>query len=155
VLCRCLNLKISQSIKSNENQRVANGVVNVVTDRWREKMNWINEFCYWNLCAERWIGIYFLNEWINEWITTIWAAMASTSSDSMSANDQRLCQLLLRVSAAIEKNETRLEEQERREAIQLEWKQIALVCDRVLLLIFVITTAVATCVVLTSSPYGP
>ena len=85
----------------------------------------------------------------------IGVAVASTSSDSISANDQRLCQLLLRVSAAIEKNESRLEDQERREAIQLEWKQIALVCDRVLLLIFVITTTVATCVVLTSSPYGP
>ena len=81
--------------------------------------------------------------------------MASTSNDIINANDQRLCQLLQRVSTAIEKNETRLEEQERREAIQLEWKQIALVCDRVLLLIFVITTAVATCVVLTASPYGP
>ncbi|XP_057375238.1 neuronal acetylcholine receptor subunit alpha-10-like [Daphnia carinata] len=69
--------------------------------------------------------------------------------------EQRLTQLMARVSTAVERNENRLEEQDRREAIALEWKQLALVCDRILLLTFVIITTVATCVVLTSSPYGP
>ncbi|KAI9553855.1 hypothetical protein GHT06_019125 [Daphnia sinensis] len=69
--------------------------------------------------------------------------------------EQRLTELMARVSTAVERNENRLEEQDRREAIALEWKQLALVCDRILLLTFVIITTVATCVVLTSSPYGP
>ena len=75
--------------------------------------------------------------------------------ESGGAYEQRLSQLLTRVSDAIERNEARLSDQDRREAIQLEWKQVALVCDRILLLIFVIITTVATCIVLTSSPYGP
>lgn len=44
--------------------------------------------------------------------------------------EQRLTQLMARVSMAVERNENRLEEQDRREAIALEWKQLALVCDR-------------------------
>ena len=51
--------------------------------------------------------------------------------------------MLTRVTAAIERNETRLEDQDRREAIQLEWKQVALVCDRTLLLVFFVVTTVA------------
>lgn len=39
---------------------------------------------------------------------------------------------MARVSTAVERNENRLEEQDRREAIALEWKQLALVCDRFL-----------------------
>lgn len=39
---------------------------------------------------------------------------------------------MVRVSTAVERNENRLEEQDRREAIALEWKQLALVCDRFL-----------------------
>lgn len=44
--------------------------------------------------------------------------------------EQHLTELMVRVSAAVERNESRLEEQDRREAIALEWKQLALVCDR-------------------------
>jgi hypothetical protein len=44
--------------------------------------------------------------------------------------EQRLTELMARVSTAVERNENRLEEQDRREAIALEWKQLALVCDR-------------------------
>jgi hypothetical protein len=46
--------------------------------------------------------------------------------------EQRLTELMARVSTAVERNENRLEEQDRREAIALEWKQLALVCDRFL-----------------------
>ena len=50
--------------------------------------------------------------------------------------EQRLTQLMARVSAAVERNENRLEDQDRREAIALEWKQLALVCDRFLAFFF-------------------
>lgn len=52
------------------------------------------------------------------------------SSKPVSIYEQRLTQLMDRVSMAVERNEARLEEQDRREAIALEWKQLALVCDR-------------------------
>lgn len=59
----------------------------------------------------------------------------NNESDVVGANsgnfyEQHLTELMVRVSAAVERNESRLEEQDRREAIALEWKQLALVCDR-------------------------
>lgn len=59
------------------------------------------------------------------------AASSSQSGQAPSSlYEQRLTQLMGRVSAAVERNESRLEEQDRREAIALEWKQVSLVCDR-------------------------
>ena len=83
------------------------------------------------------------------------APTCSSSCGTGESYEQRLSQMLTRVTAAIERNETRLEDQDRREAIQLEWNQVALVCDRTLLLVFFVVTTVATCLILMSSPYGP
>lgn len=58
------------------------------------------------------------------------ASTSQTSQSNGSLYEQRLTQLMARVSDAVERNESRLEEQERREAIALEWKQVSLVCDR-------------------------
>ena len=44
--------------------------------------------------------------------------------------EQRLTQLMARVSMAVERNESRQEREDLRESIALEWKQLALVCDR-------------------------
>ena len=79
----------------------------------------------------------------------------ASGSTLLETYEQRLSELLTRVTAAIERNESRLEDHDRRELTQLEWKKVALVCDRVLLLIFLVVTTVATCVILMSSPYGP
>lgn len=40
----------------------------------------------------------------------------------------------------IEKNEMRLEDQDRKDAIRNEWQQLALVIDRLLLLLFIVFT---------------
>ncbi|KAG8034028.1 hypothetical protein G9C98_008509 [Cotesia typhae] len=56
------------------------------------------------------------------------------------------------VHSTIEKNERRLSDQDQREQTELEWKQIALVSDRVLLCVFFLTTAISTAVILSGSP---
>ena len=48
----------------------------------------------------------------------------------ISLYEEQLALLMARVSTAVECNELRVQDQERREAIALEWKQLALVCDR-------------------------
>ncbi|XP_020285197.1 neuronal acetylcholine receptor subunit alpha-10-like isoform X2 [Pseudomyrmex gracilis] len=60
--------------------------------------------------------------------------------------------VLGRVYATIERNEWRLVEQDRRERTELDWKQVALVSDRVLLCIFLFITVVSTTVILCGSP---
>lgn len=63
--------------------------------------------------------------------------------------------MLHHVNTTIERNELRLQEKEKREMAELEWKQVALVCDRLLLWLFLIVTAITTSVILCGSPYGP
>ncbi|KYM88757.1 Neuronal acetylcholine receptor subunit alpha-7 [Atta colombica] len=60
--------------------------------------------------------------------------------------------VLGRVHATIERNERRLVEQDRRERTELDWKQVALVSDRALLCVFLLTTIVSTAVILCGSP---
>ena len=60
--------------------------------------------------------------------------------------------MINRVQATIERNERRMREQDSRERSELEWKQVALVGDRVLLFIFFLTTVVSTAVILSNSP---
>ncbi|XP_043501324.1 neuronal acetylcholine receptor subunit alpha-10-like isoform X1 [Polistes fuscatus] len=60
--------------------------------------------------------------------------------------------ILARVHATIERNERRLAEQDKKERTELEWKQIALVSDRILLGIFFLMTVVSTAVILYGSP---
>lgn len=63
--------------------------------------------------------------------------------------------VLGRVHATIERNERRLVEQDRRERTELDWKQVALVSDRALLCVFLLTTIVSTAVILCGSPPTP
>ncbi|PVD30574.1 hypothetical protein C0Q70_09842 [Pomacea canaliculata] len=60
--------------------------------------------------------------------------------------------VLQRVNQTIERNEIRLMEQDKREVIKLEWQQVALIADRVLLVCFVTATVTITGVVLFQSP---
>ncbi|KAG8229023.1 hypothetical protein J437_LFUL007578 [Ladona fulva] len=69
--------------------------------------------------------------------------------------EPQFLRVLHRVNVSLEKNEARIGEQESRENAEVEWKQVALVCDRFLLAAFMLTTAIATGVILCSSPYGP
>ncbi|XP_072162548.1 neuronal acetylcholine receptor subunit alpha-9 isoform X2 [Bemisia tabaci] len=78
----------------------------------------------------------------------------ATSTGSRSFETQFM-RMLQRVNVTVEQNELRLLDQERREQTELEWKQVALVMDRLLLWIFIILTAISTTVILRGSPYGP
>ncbi|XP_065339487.1 neuronal acetylcholine receptor subunit alpha-10-like isoform X1 [Cloeon dipterum] len=76
----------------------------------------------------------------------------SNPADSL---EGQFLRALHKINAAIERNEVRVLERERRESASREWKQVALVCDRVLLWAFLFTTAVTTTAILFSSPHGP
>lgn len=69
--------------------------------------------------------------------------------------EAQFLRVLNKVNHTIERNELRLTEQERRDVTEVEWKQVALVCDRFLLWAFLLATAITTTVILCGSPYGP
>ncbi|EPB69061.1 hypothetical protein ANCCEY_11848 [Ancylostoma ceylanicum] len=58
------------------------------------------------------------------------------------------------VHAAIERNEMRTAEKDRRHAIELEWQQVAMVLDRFLLVIFLIGTAASSFIILYQRELG-
>lgn len=60
--------------------------------------------------------------------------------------------MLNKVHESIERNDIRLMDQERREMTELEWKQMSIVLDRLLLVIFVLITVVSTTTILCRSP---
>ncbi|CAL8102703.1 unnamed protein product [Orchesella dallaii] len=66
---------------------------------------------------------------------------------------RRLLYLLYRINETLEKNENRMDDQERKDLLKLEWQQAALVIDRLLLWIFVIATIGATFGILYMSPH--
>lgn len=68
-------------------------------------------------------------------------ADTSTSGDNF---ERQFARVLQKVYQTIEKNEMRLAAQDRRDAIKLEWQQVALVVDRLLLWCFVCCTVVVT-----------
>ncbi|KAJ8873953.1 hypothetical protein PR048_024793 [Dryococelus australis] len=69
--------------------------------------------------------------------------------------EAQFLRVLNKVSHTIERNELRLAARERRDTAEIEWKQVALVCDRFLLWVFLLTTAITTTVILCGSPHGP
>ncbi|XP_014234656.1 neuronal acetylcholine receptor subunit alpha-7-like isoform X2 [Trichogramma pretiosum] len=76
----------------------------------------------------------------------------NNASTTLDGGNGQWSRVIGRVQATIERNERRLLEQDSRERTELEWKQVALVGDRVLLLIFFLTTVVSTAVILSNSP---
>ncbi|KAL3832327.1 hypothetical protein ACJMK2_023980, partial [Sinanodonta woodiana] len=58
------------------------------------------------------------------------------------AYEQDFMRVLNKVSNTIEKNETRLAEQEYRDIVRLQWQQVAQVVDRLLLSIFMVITLI-------------
>lgn len=84
----------------------------------------------------------------------LWTAYCRLLSITDSFEAQFL-RVLNKVNHTIERNELRLTEQERRDMTEVEWKQVALVCDRFLLWAFLLATAITTTVILCGSPYGP
>uniref|UniRef100_A0A914ZZ33 Neurotransmitter-gated ion-channel transmembrane domain-containing protein n=1 Tax=Parascaris univalens TaxID=6257 RepID=A0A914ZZ33_PARUN len=66
------------------------------------------------------------------------SAHSAGSSDTF---ESEFLRVLNRVHATIARNEMRLAENDRRDASNLEWQQVALVLDRFLLIVFVFGTA--------------
>lgn len=54
--------------------------------------------------------------------------------------EAQLSRVLRRLSGALDRNESRQSEREHSEAIQNEWQHVALVVDRLLLLVFIVMT---------------
>jgi hypothetical protein len=69
--------------------------------------------------------------------------------------DHRFTRIASKIWETIEKCEMRTAAQTKQDANQLEWKKIALVCDRFLFWVFAIVTTVSATLILFSSPYGP
>lgn len=68
------------------------------------------------------------------------------------AFENQIIRILNKVHASIDRNEQRLTEQERRELMEMEWKQTSIVLDRMLLCIFFLVTIVSTTTILCRSP---
>nr|CAI5829740.1 unnamed protein product [Callosobruchus analis] len=77
----------------------------------------------------------------------------SRSRDAeLDAFESQIVRILNKLHGSIDKNDIRLTEQERREQIELEWKQTSIVLDRVLLGIFLLITIISTTTILCRSP---
>ncbi|CAH1997595.1 unnamed protein product [Acanthoscelides obtectus] len=70
----------------------------------------------------------------------------------LDAFESQIVRILNKLHHSLEKNDIRLTEHERREQIELEWKQTSIVLDRVLLGIFLLITIISTTTILCRSP---
>jgi len=68
--------------------------------------------------------------------------------------EREFYETMLKVSRTIEKNEARLVELDRREFIKTEWQEVALVVDRLLLLVFIGMTVGITLSILLRAPHS-
>ena len=67
--------------------------------------------------------------------------------------ERQFVRVLQKVYQTIEKNEIRLADQDRRETIRLEWQQVALVVDRILLVAFIVLLVGVTCGIMFQAPH--
>ena len=74
-----------------------------------------------------------------------------TSADNA---EQQFMKVLQKVYQTIERNEIRLQENDRKDIIKHEWQQLALVIDRLLLFVFILVTITVTLVVLVPSEHN-
>ncbi len=81
-------------------------------------------------------------------------SLSPGSSSSSDGFERQFLRVLQKVYQTIEKNEIRLGEQDRRDVIRLEWHQLALIIDRLLLLVFIVTTLAITCGILLHAPHS-
>jgi hypothetical protein len=76
------------------------------------------------------------------------------SQAALTQVERQFLQTLTKVQSTMEKNEFRLAEQDRRDVIKSEWQEVALVVDRVLLLVFVVSTLSITMAILLHAPHS-
>ena len=75
-------------------------------------------------------------------------------SSNEPAFEKQFVRVLHKVYQTIEKNEIRLADQDRRDQIKLEWQQVALVVDRLLLWIFISVTVGVTLGIMLHAPHS-
>lgn len=80
--------------------------------------------------------------------------ISSRALQSLDNLERQIMRVLNRLYQTIERNEMRLTEQERKDVIKLEWQQVALVIDRFLLWVFILSTVGATFGILYMSPHS-
>jgi len=81
--------------------------------------------------------------------------LAGTSGGDGGVSDhfeRQFLRVLNRINQTIEMNEIRLAEEDRRTAIKYEWQQVALVVDRMLLFVFMVTTLGVTYGIMFQAP---
>lgn len=76
----------------------------------------------------------------------------SASASASETFERQFMRVLQKVYQTIERNEMRLAEQDRRDLIKQEWQQLALIIDRVLLLVFLGLTITVTLTVFFQGP---
>ncbi len=82
------------------------------------------------------------------------ACMATSAPVPTDNFERQFLKVLHKVYQTIEKNETRLTEQDRRDQIRLEWQHVALVVDRILLLCFLSLTIGVSLGILFNAPHS-
>lgn len=70
------------------------------------------------------------------------------ASDLRREFENRFGRVLRRIHKTLEQNEMRVGIQEKRSRIMWEWKQLATICDRLLLWIFIVATGVTSILIL-------
>ncbi|KAK3109038.1 hypothetical protein FSP39_021646 [Pinctada imbricata] len=78
--------------------------------------------------------------------------LQNIDSNNTDQFEQNFSKVMNKVYGAIENNESRIAQQDKRDAIKLEWQQVALVVDRILLSLFVTVTLTMTCAILIQGP---
>ena len=68
--------------------------------------------------------------------------------------ERQFLRVLNKVYQTIERNETRLSQQDLKDSLCLEWQEVALVLDRFLLLIFLAATIFFTCYIFFTAPHA-
>ncbi|XP_064614604.1 neuronal acetylcholine receptor subunit alpha-10-like [Liolophura sinensis] len=76
----------------------------------------------------------------------------ATPPGGVDSYEKQFIRVMHKVYQTIERNEMRLVEQDRRDAIKQEWQQLAIVIDRLLLLIFLFTTITVTFTIMLHGP---
>ncbi|XP_019867563.2 neuronal acetylcholine receptor subunit alpha-7-like [Aethina tumida] len=66
--------------------------------------------------------------------------------------ENQIIRILNKIQISVDRNEQRLAEQDRRNNIELEWKQVSIVLDRFLLAVFMLITVISTTTILCRSP---
>lgn len=78
----------------------------------------------------------------------------STNGPMAENFERQFMRVLQKVYQTIERNEMRLVDSDRRDAIKQEWQQVALVVDRLLLWCFVLVTLTLTLAIMLQAPYS-